>query len=490
MASGAEGGVNGTNTASSSSGAVVKTTPLSSVHQHSTNPYSPYTPAVGGLGVVGSSGLLGSSSGGGIAALGNATGMLGLNVGGLHTNTIMPSNNPNGEYRVGAYTREERQMKIEMFRAKKRKRIWRKQIKYDCRKRLADTRPRVKGRFVSRKLGDNDDIAALMGGMLDEEMEGGMVGMGGGGPMMDPTGMMMLGGPGAAGMMMLGHNGGGRVMGGSSGGGKSKKQLKSELQAMQIQQRYAAAVYGSAAGDPSAMMFMGMPGDPQQMMYHMDYVNGGAGGMLGMMGSAPGGDMSNPQLQGLLNFNGAAFSPTAGAVPGAAGGGEQPLLQHHDMFLSSDQMLLKQQQQMMHTQHMLQQQQLYRESLNLGASPFASGMNPGANGGNLLLSPNSAAAAAANLSTANYLNSLSVTGLNNSGLVGIGQSIAGEGLLNGMPGAAPSGLNGPALDGTAAVGGANIKTEPGVGASEGIATSAAAAPVPADGAAPAAASAE
>eukprot|EP01039_Chlorochromonas_danica_P004501 gene4501-4937_t len=53
--------------------------------------------------------------------------------------------------RVGAYTIEERRLKIEKFRERKRQRIWRKQIKYDCRKRLADTRPRVKGRFVSRK---------------------------------------------------------------------------------------------------------------------------------------------------------------------------------------------------------------------------------------------------------------------------------------------------------------------------------------------------
>jgi hypothetical protein len=46
------------------------------------------------------------------------------------------------EKRVGIYTIEERRMKIDKFRERKRQRIWRKQIKYDCRKRLADTRPR------------------------------------------------------------------------------------------------------------------------------------------------------------------------------------------------------------------------------------------------------------------------------------------------------------------------------------------------------------
>jgi len=63
----------------------------------------------------------------------------------------------NGVIRIGAYTKEERQQRIHRFREKKNKRIWRKQIKYDCRKKLADTRPRVKGRFVSRaeELGGN-----------------------------------------------------------------------------------------------------------------------------------------------------------------------------------------------------------------------------------------------------------------------------------------------------------------------------------------------
>ena len=53
--------------------------------------------------------------------------------------------------KVGIYTLKERAAIIEKFRTKKRNRIWKKTIKYDCRKRLAEVRPRVKGRFVSRK---------------------------------------------------------------------------------------------------------------------------------------------------------------------------------------------------------------------------------------------------------------------------------------------------------------------------------------------------
>jgi hypothetical protein len=83
------------------------------------------------------SGMNGSSGAllGGDATL-SASGVVGgLTLGGL----TVPND---GEFRVGAYTKLERHLKIEAFREKKRTRIWRKQIKYDCRKRLADTRPR------------------------------------------------------------------------------------------------------------------------------------------------------------------------------------------------------------------------------------------------------------------------------------------------------------------------------------------------------------
>lgn len=46
--------------------------------------------------------------------------------------------------------RYERSMKIERYKNKKRN--WQKKIAYDCRKKVADTRLRIKGRFISKKV--------------------------------------------------------------------------------------------------------------------------------------------------------------------------------------------------------------------------------------------------------------------------------------------------------------------------------------------------
>merc|ERR1712087_409237 len=56
--------------------------------------------------------------------------------------------NKNG--RIGIYTPSERAAIIARFQSKRSRRVWKKKIRYSCRKNLADRRLRVKGRFVKR----------------------------------------------------------------------------------------------------------------------------------------------------------------------------------------------------------------------------------------------------------------------------------------------------------------------------------------------------
>lgn len=72
-----------------------------------------------------------------------------------HTACPMELLNKGG--RIGIYLPDARKARIAKFHSKRKMRIWRKRIKYDCRKKLADSRPRIKGRFVKRSDMDDDE---------------------------------------------------------------------------------------------------------------------------------------------------------------------------------------------------------------------------------------------------------------------------------------------------------------------------------------------
>ena len=52
---------------------------------------------------------------------------------------------------IGAYSPESRKLRIKRFLEKRNHRVWTNKVKYDVRKNFADSRMRVKGRFVNKE---------------------------------------------------------------------------------------------------------------------------------------------------------------------------------------------------------------------------------------------------------------------------------------------------------------------------------------------------
>lgn len=60
-------------------------------------------------------------------------------------------------YRIGRYTAAERRLRIERYRQKRSRRNFNNKVLYACRKRIADRRTRVHGRFV-KQAGRPDNV--------------------------------------------------------------------------------------------------------------------------------------------------------------------------------------------------------------------------------------------------------------------------------------------------------------------------------------------
>jgi hypothetical protein len=67
----------------------------------------------------------------------------------LDTNGLLQVERPDGW--IGAYSPESRTVRIGRFLEKRNHRVWTKTVKYDVRKNFADSRLRVKGRFVKKE---------------------------------------------------------------------------------------------------------------------------------------------------------------------------------------------------------------------------------------------------------------------------------------------------------------------------------------------------
>jgi len=75
------------------------------------------------------------------------------------TNMLTEFNGLNKSGRIGVYTKSERMEIIRRFKEKRKRRNFKRKVRYDSRKIMADTRVRVNGRFV--KAGQNIVVASI-----------------------------------------------------------------------------------------------------------------------------------------------------------------------------------------------------------------------------------------------------------------------------------------------------------------------------------------
>ena len=76
-----------------------------------------------------------------------------------------------GKHYVGAYSPESRRRRIERFLEKRKRRVWTRKVKYDVRKNFADTRMRVKGRFVRLDKSRSEQGSGLGLALVDSVMK-------------------------------------------------------------------------------------------------------------------------------------------------------------------------------------------------------------------------------------------------------------------------------------------------------------------------------
>lgn len=69
---------------------------------------------------------------------------------GLKQTLTQPKNTLSPQSKIGSITLEERKIKVQKFLEKRKRRNFKKKISYMCRKKVADKRVRIKGRFVSK----------------------------------------------------------------------------------------------------------------------------------------------------------------------------------------------------------------------------------------------------------------------------------------------------------------------------------------------------